>query len=192
MPKRNRNVDLRDIAAISKRLAPGEIDSRGVDRARDVLASFAGDIESALYIVGINGNRTDETLVKRYLEDDLADAYGELALKCICRYMDLGERYTRYIKMLLFSDRDIWTNSRFAAIIVAKDCLKHRYDREIVERLAEIASDFEDCDRIAARNELVVILNLENSVKEPTLVSYQPDDSDLKTILSEIKRKLCN
>ncbi|MBX4907044.1 MULTISPECIES: hypothetical protein [Rhizobium] len=183
-------MDIKEIRKRAQGVARGEVTANELEYARSILRSSRGNISSAIYVVGLCGDASDAILIERYLSGPDRDIYGELALKALCRYLGLVEKYREMLRSLIMSDDDIgWENSRMSAINLADIYLENFDDRELGCRLLEIMINEADKDRIAARNSLVHILQLRSELAEPFAMDLDITSGDAKMIVAAAERR---
>ncbi|MGO4619518.1 hypothetical protein AB4Z34_24265 [Ensifer sp. 2YAB10] len=183
-------MDISDVRNRAQGVADGPVSDEEVEFAREILRAEAGDIGSALYVVGYCGNPTDAPLIEAYLSNDEKDVHGDVAFKALCRYLGLAEWYRDRIVKYIFSDGDTdFLGSRLAGIQLSHDYLKRRRDSVIEARLVAIFCDLQDEDRDAARYELVKTLGLRNKLSDPFGLDRNAPDTDAPMILDEACRQ---
>ncbi|MQW90085.1 hypothetical protein [Sinorhizobium saheli] len=183
-------VDLSAICDRAQGVAEGTVSPAEVELAREVLRKGSGDIASALYIVGFCGNSSDAELVENYMHGADRHVHGELALKALCRYLGLIERYRSLVRELILSDRDLgWSGSRMAPIHLADVYLAKFQDNEVGCRLLNIFCDFANASQPAARSVLVKILNLRQALSDPFGLDSEEWNADADVILSAAKKR---
>ena len=182
-------MDINNIRDRAQGVLEGSVTSKELEFARSILNTSQGDIASALYIVGYCGNGDDAASIERYVEPPYAEVYGEIALKALCRYLKLIDRYRPFIKRLIFREESSWPGGRITAIQLSPDYLTGYKDDQVGCELVNILTDEQDEDRIAARSALVIILNLRDQIKRRAVSEIHDSDPDTKLILSAAKTR---
>ncbi|AUW41134.1 hypothetical protein [Rhizobium leguminosarum] len=178
-------MDIADIRNRAQGVKPGEVTTREIEYAREILSAAKGNISAALYVVGLCGEPTDARLVEPYLFGEERDVYGELALKILCRYMGLIDAYKDLLRALIMSDEDIgWQNSRMTAIHLADVYLEKLHDNAIGCKLLEIMMTENDQDRLSARFSLIEILGLRQILADPFAIEFDEFTEDLQIIIA--------
>ncbi|MGN7770159.1 hypothetical protein [Phyllobacterium sp. 22552] len=177
------NVD--DIRNRAQGVKPGAVSPDEVEFARQILRGRHGELGAALYIVGYCGSIADVPLIESYIQGEERNVYGELALKALCRFLNLIDLYRADIRRLVMSDSDIgFRNSRKAAIDLAQDYLGSFKDDEFGCRLVDIYCDLSDANRCSARDALIQILSIRSLLRNPFLLPGEVLDEDAETIVS--------
>jgi hypothetical protein len=175
-------MNLDDIRNRAQGVVEGEVTPEEVEAARQVLRERTGDVAGALYIVGHCGSEADAGLLESYLTGPERDVLGEIAFKALCRYLRLIDRYRAQVRTLIMSSTDFgWANSRMTAIHLAPDYLENASDDEVGCRLVEIYCNPYDYCSASARDSLVTILGLGDTLRDPfglRLDSDDPNQSD--------------
>lgn len=183
-------MDINEIRDRAQGVEPGPISEVEVEFAREILRSHTGNIGAALYIVGYCGAPADAPLIETYLRNEEKDVYGDLALKALCRYLDLVVWYRDLIVKYVFADDDTdFYGSRLAGIQVTSDYLKKRRDNLLESKLVSIFCDLQDKERGAARYALVEILELRTVIADPLRLVEDAPDEDAPRILEEACRR---
>ncbi|MQW89620.1 hypothetical protein [Sinorhizobium saheli] len=189
----SKSVDLSNIRNRAQGIAEGEVTPAEVELARDVLKRRTGQISAALYIVGLCGDASDAELIESYLHGAERDVHGETALKALCRYLNLVDRYHSLVRRYIMADRDLdWMNSRMAAIHLADLYLARFEDDEVGCRLVDIFGNLAHPLRASARSALVDFLNLRHVLADPFGLDLEEWDEDEEIIASAaVKRFKC-
>lgn len=182
-------MDISKIRDRAQGVSEGPVTSEELEFARNILSTSQGDIASALYIVGYCGNDDDAVRVERYIKPPFAEAYGEIALKALCRYLKLIDRYRPLLRSLILGENSSWPDGRITAIQLSPDYLSGYRDNQVACELVNILLNEEDEDRLSARNALVRILNLTDQVKRRVVPELRGFDQDTKLILNLAKAR---
>lgn len=175
-------MNIKDIRDRAQGVSEGGVSFEEVQYARKILLSADGDIGSALYVVGCCGTKKDAKLVEIYLKPEYVSIYGEIALKVLCRYMKMIDIYRPLVRKLIMEKHAPWPNGRLAAIQLAPDYLHGYKDDEVGCHLTNIILDPDDDDRVAARDSLIRILNIESQLGSPFAIDFKNSDRDTETI----------
>ncbi|RUV56015.1 hypothetical protein EOA85_19900 [Mesorhizobium sp. M5C.F.Ca.IN.020.29.1.1] len=172
-------MDIDDIRNRAQGVAKGRVTAEELEFARSILLERRGDVGSALYIVGWCGSVSDAVLIESYLYGPERDLHGETALKALCRYLRLIDRYRPLLRELIMSPTDVgWTNSRMAAIQLAPNYLSGFQDDELGCQLVSILCDPNDPEQPSARAALVEILALRSELRDPFGLHEENGDMD--------------
>ncbi|MFK0276099.1 hypothetical protein ACIQUG_20640 [Ensifer sp. NPDC090286] len=170
-------------------VAPGEVTLAELNLARETLGSGGGDIGAALYVVALRGGEADAGLIESFLYGDSAEEFGDLALKCLCRYLGLIERYRSLVRSLIMSDQDAWYGSRAAAIFLSDVYFKNYADDELGCRLVTIFCNSRDREQGAARDALVVLLDIKDKLEDPHGLLPVTPTADVRLIREVAQRR---
>ncbi|WP_028000510.1 hypothetical protein [Sinorhizobium arboris] len=161
-------MDINSIRDRAQGVDSGPVTEQELEFARHILRSGEGDIGAALFIVGLCGAHGDAPLIEPYLRGNHKDVHGELALKSLCRYLGLIDRYRAVVRKYILADGDLdFGGSKMAAIHLAPEYLLNFRDEDVEKTLLVIFCDFQNRDRSAARHALVKILGLRGELKDP-------------------------
>jgi hypothetical protein len=157
-------MDINSIRDRAQGVDDGPVSEQELEFARQILRSGDGEVGAALFVVGLCGAHRDATLIEPYLRS----IHGELALKSLCRYLDLIDRYRPVVRKYILADSDTdFPGSKMAAIHLAPEYLRNFRDKDIETTLLVILCDFENRNRSAARQSLVRILGLSGELEDP-------------------------
>jgi hypothetical protein len=159
--------DVFNISDRAKGVRAGGVLPDEVEYARSILRGGVGEIHAAIYIVGLCGNGDDKYLLEKYLYGSENDAYAELALKAICRYLGQIGDYRPLIRELIMSPLKDSSGRRMAAIHLADKYFENFFDDELGCEIVRIFCDLNDPDRIAARAALVDVLGIQEKIADP-------------------------
>lgn len=121
-----------------------------------------------MFVVGLCGAHSDAALIEPYLRNEHKDVHGELALRSLCRYLGLIDRYRAVVRKYILADSDLdFGGSKMAAIHLAPEYLLNFRDNDVEKTLLVILCDFENRNRSAARQSLVRILGLSGELEDP-------------------------
>ncbi|WAX97452.1 hypothetical protein N7E70_011630 [Aminobacter sp. NyZ550] len=168
----------------------GTVSSLELDCARGILRAHGGDINSALYVVGLCAAADDALLIEPYLRGPARDVHGETALKALVRYLGLADRYRPLLRKLIMSPTDLgWMNSRMSAIHLAKDYFKDFRDDELGCELVAIFCNPSDQGQPSARGTLVDILGIRDELGDPFGLELEAGDTDAGYIVKMARQR---
>ncbi|WP_026623153.1 hypothetical protein M728_001458 [Ensifer sp. WSM1721] len=174
-------MDINSIRDRAQGVDDDPVSEQELEFARQILRSGDGDVGAALYVVGYCGTEPDAALIEPYLRDDV---HGGLALKALCRYLGLIDRYRSAVRKCILSDADIgFSGSRMAAVHLAPVYLRGFRDKEVEKKLLAMLCDFKDSNRSSARHALVRALGLHGALRDPLGLEIWPDP-DASTIIA--------
>jgi hypothetical protein len=175
--------DIRSIGDRAKGVAAGAVTPEELDFARSILRNRSGDIYTALHVVGLLGNKEDGKLVETFVHGEENNVYAEAALKALCRYMGLIDRYRPMLRQLVIDPPEGTGTRRLAAIHLMKKYFQDYKDNELGCHLASIVCDLTDRHRQSARDALADILNLRSSLKDPHGLGFGDWDDDMTLLV---------
>lgn len=181
-PINSRNFDIQDIGLRAKGLEPGSVADEEVDFARSVLRSREGDVCGAIQIVGLCGKIGDATLLEAYLHGDDNNLYAEYALKALCRYVRLIDRYRPLLRQWM-QMKDDEGSRRMAAIHLASEYFSGFEDQELGRYLIDVLCNLEDRLRGSVRDVLVDILKMRNQLNDPFGLKFEEWDEETALIV---------
>jgi hypothetical protein len=176
-----KSIEIDDIALRAKGVRPGPVLEIEVETARDILQKRSADAIAAIYIVGLCGRPDDAPLLEGYLHDSLNDQYAEYALKALCRYLGLIDRYRPLVREWIKGRDD---RRRMPAIHLAKEYFQDFVDQELGCYLIDVLCDLEDDCRGAVRDSLVDIFNLRGHLNDPWGLNDSDWDQDTTLIVN--------
>ncbi|EUB98377.1 hypothetical protein PMI07_004658 [Rhizobium sp. CF080] len=179
--------DIRSISDRAKGVAPGAVTPDEIEFARNILRTRSGDIYTAIYVVGLLGNKRDGKLVESFIFGDENNLYAEVALKALCRYMGLIEQYRSVLRQLVIQPPDESGMRRMTAIHLMKEYFQDYKDNELGCYLVKILCDLDDRHRLSARDALADILDLRSSLKDPHGLEFDEWDEDTSLLVKAAK-----
>lgn len=183
-------VNISDIRKRAQGVKAGTVSSHELDYARGILRAHRGNINSALYVVGLCGAADDALLIEPYLHGPERDVHGETALKALVRYLGLVDRYRPLLRKLIMAPTDLgWMNSRMSAIHLAKDYFKDFRDDELGCELVAIFCNPSDQDQPSARGTLVDILGIRDELGDPFGLELEAGDADAGYIVKMARQR---
>ena len=173
------STNVNDIALRAKGLKEGPVAPEEVELARDILRRRGEGIIDAIYIVGLCGDSGDSKLLEAYLQGDENNLYAEYALKALCRYLGLIDRYRALLSQWMQDKGDGFR--RMAAIFLAKEYFRNFEDNELGQYLIDVLCDMEDGCRREVRSAFVEIFEMRGQVNDPFGLYF--DDWDEETTM---------
>ncbi|ASP35491.1 hypothetical protein [Labrenzia sp. VG12] len=180
--------DIEQICLRAKGLEPGPVAPEEVEFARNLLRGREGDIVGAIYVVGLSGNKGDAALLESYLHGDENNIYAEYALKALCCYLGLVDRY-RPLLRLWMQETELDGDRRMAAIQLAAEYFAGFEDNELGRYLVDVLCNLEDSCRRSVRSVFVNILDLTNQLEDPYGTAFDDWDEDTTLIVQTAAQK---
>lgn len=134
--------------------------------------------------MGLCGDKNDAGLIEQFLHGPENNLWAEAALKALCRYLGLIERYRGLLRTLILSPADEDSTRRMTAIHLAPEYFKDYQDDELGCELVRIFCNFEDRHRLSARDALVTLLQLEQQLKDPHGLDAEEWDEDVALMVN--------
>ena len=123
------SISVANIANRANGLEPGPISPEEVELARNILRGRDGGVVDAIHIVGLCGGASDAPLLEAYLQGEENNVYAEYALKALCRYLGLVERYRPLLRQWMKNKDDGFR--RMPAIHLANEYFRDFEDKEL-------------------------------------------------------------
>ena len=170
------NITLR-----AKGLEDGPVTDQEVESARQVLRQRGEGIIDAIHIIGLCGGADDRPLLETYLQGDENDVLAEYALKALCRYLQLTDRYRPLLRGWMKDKNDEFR--RLSAIHLAKEYFHNFEDDELGQYLIDVLCDLDDSCRTAVQGAFVAILNMKKELADPYGLQFKDWDADTTLIV---------
>lgn len=175
--------DIKNISLRAKGLVEGIVTPEEVEFARSILRrrdDRNGGIVFSIGVVGLCGNAADAPLLESYLHGDHNNVHAEWALKALCRFLRLTDRYRPLLRQWM-QMRDDEGCRRIGAIHLAPEYFSDFEDAELGRYLIDVLCDFNDRCRGSVRSVFIDILHLSNQLEDPFGLEF--DDWDEETTL---------
>ncbi|MDF1631487.1 hypothetical protein [Mycoplana sp. MJR14] len=176
------SIDLANVALRAKGLDPGPVTPEEVEFAREILRQRENGIIDAIHVLGLCGTVTDASLLETYLHGEKNNLYAEYALKALCRYLALTDKYRPLLRAWVQEKSDSFR--RMAAIHLAKEYFRDYHDNELGCYLVSVLCDMKDDCRGAVRYAFVEIFDLRAKLDDPFGLNFDDWDEDLTLIVS--------
>ncbi|WP_157949020.1 hypothetical protein [Neorhizobium huautlense] len=176
------SISVANIANRAKGLESGPISPEEVELARNILRGRDGGVVDAIQIVGLCGGASDAPLLEAYLHGEENNVYAEYAIKALCRYLGLVERYRPLLRQWMKNKDDGFR--RMPAIHLAKEYFRDFEDKELGRYLIDVLCDMEDGCRSAVRGAFVDIFKLKDRLGDPFGLYFDDWDKDTTLIVN--------
>ncbi|KQU79356.1 hypothetical protein ASD00_36540 [Ensifer sp. Root31] len=179
----------REILEKARGRKPGDVSRPEIEYVRKILRDREGDIQSALLVIGLCGDKGDAELVEAYLYNEDRNVFGGLALTTLVRHMGLVAEYRIAVRKLILEESETFEQSRMTALHLADEYFDGYEDPSLGCAILQIMFDTEDSDRSSARLALVRILGIEHTVEHAFSVNFDNYDDDSLEIASKAAEK---
>jgi hypothetical protein len=142
----------------------------------------------AIQIVGFCGESRDAPLLESYLHGDGNNVYVEYALKGLCRYLRLVERYRPLLRQWK-QMKDEEGFRRLTANQLAKEYFPGFEDPALGRYLIDVLCDLRDDCRGAVRSVFVELLGMRNQLKDPFGLKFDEWDEETTLIVKAAAAK---